>query len=512
MLRKALESLGRDTAIFGVSGAISKCIAIFTLPILTRILSKTEYGAIDAAIALTTGFAGLIILGQDAAVARFFYDEDSDEAHRQRVASSAVGLHAVMLVIFGLLFSAFGDSIGRRLYADNFDAARHWKLALWMLPGAVCHSFSINILKWTRQRAKYLVMTVGSSVAQIGLTIFLVLYLKQGVAGGIWAIILSTNAFALLGLFLISGYLRPRLMLSDFGLITTMLAYGLPFTVVMIPAIDRSFLLRFTDLEQVGVYAVGVKISGVLALCTSAFSLAFGPYAFSVWNEEHGAETLAKVCKIYFFIATLLAGLLAEFGGILIRVLASAEYLPVLVVLPPLLLAVVLGGLFEFGVLGILKSKKSHYHVMTQLFGLAMLLLCNYYFVPRFAILGAAISLLLAKASVSAFAFWISNRYYKLPIEYMRMMLVFLIWVAHSGLVYLDYLGLHQSLGWIKPGATLLLPWIGALVVFDENERQGIARWFKGTFLDIVERVQGGGAMAGPASANEELESSARPL
>ena len=290
--------------IYGFSGAAAKFLAIFTVPVVTRILSKGEYGTVDAALAFSAVFGGFVIFGQDASIARFFYDKDEDQAYRRRVASTGLVIQISLIILGAVVFVFFADAIGYVICSDNSEVVKYWKIAILAIPGSALLLFSINIFKWTFQRGKYLILSLGSAFLNVTLILYLVAYLRLGIMGAIIPNVISSILFSLLGIYLNRHYISFNNIFQDFKLAKEMILYGLPFGGVMIlaalmPSMDRLFLIRYTDMSQIGIYAVSMKIGSLLLLIVGAFQIAFGPYAFSIWNKEKASETFAKLFKIY---------------------------------------------------------------------------------------------------------------------------------------------------------------------------------------------------------------------
>ncbi len=70
-LKDKLKFLASDSLVYGSIQAVSKFFAIFLTPILTRLLSKEEFGQLDSISNFMPLFIAIGILGMDSAVARF---------------------------------------------------------------------------------------------------------------------------------------------------------------------------------------------------------------------------------------------------------------------------------------------------------------------------------------------------------------------------------------------------------------------------------------------------------
>ena len=79
MFKSAVKFLVKDSAIYGIAGAVNKLLAVFTVPIVVRVLTKEEFGITSTVIGLSTFFVGFIMLGMDSSIARWFFDNETDD-------------------------------------------------------------------------------------------------------------------------------------------------------------------------------------------------------------------------------------------------------------------------------------------------------------------------------------------------------------------------------------------------------------------------------------------------
>ena len=84
-MARQLFGLARHSAIYGVGGLIARVLAVVLLPLYTRYLTRSDYGAIGTLIALTAVLAVLLRLGTQSAFFRFYFDskERADQPRRR---------------------------------------------------------------------------------------------------------------------------------------------------------------------------------------------------------------------------------------------------------------------------------------------------------------------------------------------------------------------------------------------------------------------------------------------
>lgn len=444
MLKDSIKFLVKDTAVYGLAGAVTKFIAIFTVPILARVLTKDEFGTISTVIAITAVFVGFFSLGQDSAIARWFYDKDStDSNYRVKITTTGFCIQFIATLIFCICVFFFDDSIGGIVFGGNSELISYWKICLLSLPATSFLLFSNNLFKWTFQRNKYLFLTLGNSLVSVSLTLLLVVQFRMGIMGAIIAPVISSNIFAVIGLFMNRKYIKIS-KVGDLSLIIEMVKYGLPFALIIIvsallPSVDRLFLVRLVSMNTLGEYSISLKLSGLLFMVIAAFRISFGPYAFSIWKKPESQELFSKLLTVYFSFLLIVGVSISVFGDIVISIFASNKYAQSILVLPILLIAYAVIGLRSFSLLGILWSKKTSFNLITTISQFLVLLLCNFLFVETYTIYGTAFSLLVSNIFYIILTFYLSQRYYPIRVAWAKIVTLFVFAIFVHLSVILDY-------------------------------------------------------------------------
>ena len=157
-----LSFLFKDSMIYGLSSAISKAFSLITFPLLIKNFTVSEFGVIDYFMVLANFITIFFVFGQDSAVARFFYESESEE-DKQNVISQSLILQLVGLLIFiPVLWNS--NNLIKKLLINNAEAINYFKIILSQIPFLLFINFSQNILKWTFSRKKFLVTQLFKQV------------------------------------------------------------------------------------------------------------------------------------------------------------------------------------------------------------------------------------------------------------------------------------------------------------------------------------------------------------
>src|SRR5688572_22712186 len=112
MSASKLKSLAKDSVIYGISGIVSKMIAVLLVPLYTRIFTPSDYGVINI-INTTFLLVGMLAAcSLDNSAGRWYYDTQ-DEVDRKRTFASwfwfqfavSGGLALMLILITPLIFT-----------------------------------------------------------------------------------------------------------------------------------------------------------------------------------------------------------------------------------------------------------------------------------------------------------------------------------------------------------------------------------------------------------------------
>ncbi|MEQ8628968.1 oligosaccharide flippase family protein [Ekhidna sp.] len=437
MLAKALKFLAKDSAIYGISGVLQKLLALLIIPLVSRYLTKEEFGLLNSVTPYAMVFAGLVTLGQDSAIARWFFDKTkglSEDEHRVNVATTGFIIQLAGGIAFLVTFFCLGNKIGGFLFSDKDSYIRMWNIALVSAPASAFMMFSSNIFKWTFKRNKYLLLTISNSLSAAGLTIFFII-LDYGLKGIILAPVISSSTFAIVGLILTRKYLRLS-AINEMVHFKQMLKYGLPFGLVLIagtliPNIDRIFLIKYVEADVIGEYTLALKIASIFILVNKAFQISFGPYSFSIWEEKYAPKLYAQLSLLYFSGLIFMSLCLSSIADYLVLIVGSEKYLSAAKFIPWIFFAYVIDGMKLFTNIGISYSKKSYYHILLLIIAIIVAVSINYFSVNSIGAWGAILGLIFAYSIRNIVAFLISRKYYQITFSGIDF-----LWVTSYALVF----------------------------------------------------------------------------
>ena len=415
MSQGSILKLTKESVVYGLGQAIGRGLQMLLVPLFTRVFRPDEYGVIDVIALVTSIAAFLIIMGTDVALARFFY-ERKDAAERREFVSTFAGVRLIVSLAFAGILFAFAPAFSNAILASP-DYVKYVRIAALSLPFSVFVFFQNDVLRVTFQPWKFIALNILDTVAVSGLSILFVLGMHREVSGVLYARLIGDAIAVAAGFVLIRHSLVPVFRRS---LIWEPLRFGLfllPASVAFwaISYADRWFLVRFTDLTAVGIYAVAVKLGTLMMLLISAFQLAWGPFAYAHAHEPHAKRLFARVVVLFTAVASGIALAVGLVAPEVLAWLVPASYHGAAAPGTLLAFGVVAFGVYTAVGIGANIEKRTHYQLIAAFTAAAVTIALAFTLVRPFRLMGVAAATLVGFAVSAALMYRLSQRVWPIP-------------------------------------------------------------------------------------------------
>ena len=179
---------------------------------------------------------------------------------------------------------------------------------------------------------------------------------------------------------------------------------------------DRFFLLRFSTLNELGLYSLGSRLASVVLFAVTAFQMAWPQFALSRANEQNTAYTNARILTYYLFVGIPLVVAITLFTPEILQIFATSSYAGAGSVVLLLSCSFLFNGCYFvfFIILSLTKNTVSILPVTIPSFIVNVGL--NYLLVPAMGGMGSAIASASAYLLMAILTFIFTNRL--LPIRY----------------------------------------------------------------------------------------------
>ena len=452
-----LRSLLGDSAHYLAGVVVVGLANMVLLPIYTRYLILSDLGLYALIEVLALASISLSSLGFNVAYLKWFAESTPREVPE---------LLGTMMWVNGLAGAFTGTALWLFLSSNRSTLMLHGnarRFAWLLLPLILLEALQEVLLTHLRAQRRPGAFSIASAIRVVSIaafSIWLVASRGQGLTGVFQARVLGD----LCGCLVMCGLTAPDLSRSAslrFALL--MAKYGFPvmassLIMMILDGAGRFFLNHYGDLEQVGRYAVAIKISAVMRmLIVAPFGAAWGGIMFQMAKRSDAPAIFSKIMSYLMVLSISLTLVFSLFSPFLLLVLATKQYSASLPLIPWLLLVQAAAVLQYPCSTGIFLGSATKWLLPIFSFGVAITFLLNRLLIPRFGSFGAAWAWLVAWVVINTLMAGIGRRYY--PQRYEKKPL--LLALALCGLVLVT----SHPRPWTTWFSGIIVPSVSSIII-----------------------------------------------
>jgi len=456
-----MNSLVKDTAVYGLSSIIGRFLNWGLVPLYTYIFAKAEYGVVSYLYAMVAVLIVILNYGMETGFFRYANREKDPE----RVYSTSMVSVAATSLLFVLIVTLFLNPISSAIKLPHHPGY------VWMMAFTVAVDAFTNLpfayLRFRRKAWVFAGIKLVNIGVNIGLNLFFLLacpkihehapqlvswfYDPLGGSGfGVGWIFLANVISSLIVLFCLVPWMRVPKVVCDFTLLKTMLKYSWPLLVLGVAGNLSQGMgqliipyLYPDDPEgaqtMVGLYGANIKIAVVMMMFTQAFRYAYEPFIFSQAARQGDDKTPAYCDAMKYFVIFGLAIFLGVMYYLpVIKYFISPAYWAGLSVVPVMMIADLCFGVYFNLSLWYKLTDRTIWGMYLSLMGFVLMLAGNLILVPMIGMpngyIGCAWAALIAYAGIMTVSYLLGRKYYPIPYPVKRMSLYAILAAALWGL------------------------------------------------------------------------------
>ncbi len=269
----------------------------------------------------------------------------------------------------------------------------------------------------------YSMASLANVAITIGITILLVVVLDQGPLG----VLVGNFSGTLVVYAVLLAYRRTQLGFEfNTSVFRKMTEWGMPLvpSVIALNAIDfadRILLVRIKGQHELGLYAIGMRISAGLLFVLAAFRTAWPAFAYSIREDNEARRTYGFVLTYVTFFSSWAALALGLAAPWIVRLLTTPDFYGGARVVPMLSFAFVVFGAYVVVVTSIGRvGRRGSNWIITGIAAVIGVLL-NLALIPPFGMTGAAVSMLLAYFVIFLGMTWKAQRVFHVHYQWRRL-------------------------------------------------------------------------------------------
>ena len=491
-LVSVLRQLGANSSIYAATNVFQRGAAFLLMPLYTHYLEPSAFGVLAIVTAVNGVLSIIFTLGLTSAITRFYFEyQDDPRTLAQFWGTILVFVVLLSATLAGALLWA-GDVLLRPLIGD----VPFWPyVALGVMATFFQPFFTtfLAVLQMRNQAGRYAVVSLANFAVTTVLTVALVVFLGWGVRGPLIATLVASGLFFFISLWMLRNNLQ---LCMHWRHLRSALGYSLPLVPHSISGqvtafSDRLVLNSYLGTTAVGLYSVGAMVALVVEVAAQSINRAYVPLTMAALKRGQPAdmEHIRNAGTLMAALFCMLGATIAAFGRELLWLMTSPAYAAAANVIPLLVFAGVANA-FYFLFVNILFYDRNAVRLIPvgTLSAAVASVVLSLLLVPRFGLMGAAVSAVLAQTISTVLIAAIACRFDPVRWSYSRYALAFAL-----------SLGTALGLGWLEAGSFAANVAIKVAGLMSLAVMVGIVLWnqpliFARAFIELLQRRPGAAA------------------
>ena len=334
------RSLIRESVVYGVGILLTRALGFLLIPLYTRYLTVSEYGALSLLLLILQGINFLCVLGVSSAALRLHFSASADDQNRRDAYANAT----LLLLIFPLVvILCVGPVVWWTVdtYVPSIPFFPYVAMILVMGLFTPLITLMSGLLTAQRRPGAYVAFHLGYFSVQAIAIVAAVAGLGYGLLGQVSSQLLTCAVFGCIAVVILVRYARPRWS-KDVAL--QLLAFGIPLVPFFLCSwIDvgagRFALENYLDLRQVGIFSLASQFAGILTLISGSLDQALLPHFLRRAIEKDASTELGTLVVRYLAFFGLLAVGILVLSVPTILLTTTPNYFDAIAFVGPLILA-----------------------------------------------------------------------------------------------------------------------------------------------------------------------------
>ncbi|MDQ3002363.1 MAG: oligosaccharide flippase family protein [Fibrobacterota bacterium] len=411
-----------NSLIYTAVSTLQKAMGFFLLPVYTLYLTAGDYGRANLVLSIVNFLSIFYLFALHGAATRFEAKYQADQALAKEIWGTLfifiiANACVLTLVLLGLRKWLLVPFLGGLPF--------HPYMTLGLLAVAFSPAY---VLFQSNLQAKQLGKRYGLNnfcffLVNGGLTlVFLIVFRLK--AESILLALAATNGIFFIYTLIdfpkrITLAFRPAHLKHAFSYSLPLIPHSLATWAMSL--VDRLILNHYHSATEVGIYSIGAQLGNIINILAVSVNQAYVPWFFEKFNQgEAGKLRIAKVSELMVLAISLCSLAVSLFAPEALAIMVSAEFRSAWRVAPFLCFGFVFGAIYFVFVNSLFINRTAMVPVVTMA-SAAVGVGLNLVLIPKFGMMGAAVSSILGMATSSIVALLLSNRYEALGFNWGRI-------------------------------------------------------------------------------------------
>ncbi len=437
------KSLAGDTIIYGGGTILVRLLNWFLMPYYIRAMDETQYGYITEAYSYISILLVILTYGFETSFFRF-----SKKDNVKTVFTTCISSVAFTSFIFLILAYIFLSNVILDQSNVNFNKLLYYGCIITSLDAITAILFAK--LRYQGKSLKFAALKfINVFILILFNILFLVFLPKFKDANSFFNFIYKPNNEAVY--VLISNLIASLFVLIflfkelirdwykfDRHLLKLLFKYSFPILIVGITGmlnlnLDKILIPKLLKgdkvYEYLAIYGANFKIGVLMAMFTQSFRLAFEPFFFKHHQKTNDISVYNQIL-VYFTLFGFLIFLGVTFNLDIVNILLTDKYVEGNIIIPFILLAQLLSGIYFTLSVWYKLSDKTIYGAYMGILGSMVTIVLNIVLIPAIGYLGGAITSIFCFGTMVLLSIFWGKRHFPIYYNWAKIGRYFLITIV----------------------------------------------------------------------------------
>jgi len=428
------RSFLKDSGIYIVPTILAQGVNLFLVPLYTRVLSPSDYGAIDMLKVLSSLALLVVALEISQAFGRFYVDEKTVKG-KKIISSTSLFFTIFTFLCFIVICQLFAPFLAKYVLGADGLVTFFRIGSIYIAVKGILLFLNIQF-RYELKSKEYAINNILLFIVTALTSIFLAYVLKWGLIGMVIGLLTGSIVSLIYGLILLRSSYD---FIFDLNKLREMLKFSFPLVpsgiaIFLTAYIGRIMINNYLSLTEVGLFGIAFRLASVVILLVSGVNRSLMPLVYNNYEKKETPEQLTKIFRLFVSVALLFFVGLSLFANEILILLTTPDFYESSEIIIYLVPAVLLSQMYIFGP-GLALAKKTKIIMWISIGTAIITIFLNWIFIPQFGYKGAAIATLITYLCVFVVTMYYSQKHYYIPYEWGNIILsvVFSIPLAAAG-------------------------------------------------------------------------------
>lgn len=420
----SIKKVLKNSSIYGAVSVLQKGINFFLLPLYTVYLTTTDYGILAVVNSYVALLSIIFSFGIARATDRFYFVYRGDKEKVKELWGTIITFIYLSSIIVFLIFFVFKDYL---IIPFTKGISFYPFIFLGLITITLDPAFRIyqSTLPIRHDAKKYSINNILRFSTRLLLVLCFVVVFKMSAMGVLLATAITSLLFFIYTIFSFKKEVK-------IGINKKMLSETLKYSIPLLPMaltgwaysmIDKIFLNNLKSTSSAGIYNIGFEFGFIMILIIDSIHVAFKPWFYeSMELGDAGKRKIIKYSELFVLLYGCIALFISFFGKEVLQIMVTEDFREGWKVIPFITFSFVFSGIqYFFGYPIFYNIKKTKYLNIPIFAGTGINILLNILLIPKYGMIGAAITTLVAHLVSASIMIFVSRKIEFINFNWVRM-------------------------------------------------------------------------------------------